>query len=311
MFSAAGIIATSLACRQAARHHPPVPAMLAWIALHPALAVMALLLAFAAAEFARGTWRSAHATAQDAPLEGAITLLFAAGIYPGILWLVGTLGHAFVPALAGRLAHWPGWAMFVGLLLADDFTQYWWHRASHTPLLWPLHRAHHSAPHMGVRVVYRNNAFYYALMPGLWLSSALVFLGFGPVYPWYVLLKSTVLFGSHSELRWDRVLYRHRWLHPLAWVVERTISTPATHFAHHALSNDDGIGHYKGNFGNLLFVWDVLFGTARITRRYPPRFGLRDDVEHGPERWWVQLLFPLVRSRRAQSALARRATIVG
>ena len=157
---------------------------------------------------------------------------------------------------------------------------------------------------MGVRVVYRNNFFYYAMMPGLWISAYLVFLGLGAVYPFYVLVKMLVIFGAHSELRWDRVLYRHRWLHPLAWVVERTLSTPATHFAHHAYAQDDGVGHYSGNFGNLLFVWDMLFGTAKITRRYPPRVGLRDDTDHGPERWWVQLLYPLLKSRRAASTLA-------
>jgi sterol desaturase/sphingolipid hydroxylase (fatty acid hydroxylase superfamily) len=138
-----------------------------------------------------------------------------------------------------------------------------------------------------------------------------VFLGFGAVLPVYVTIKVLVLFGAHSELRWDRVLWRHHWLHPLAWVVERTISTPATHFAHHAIRQDDGIGHYKGNYGNLLFLWDVLFGTARITRRYPPAVGLVDDLEHGPERWHVQLAWPLLASRRASSALARTPTIVG
>lgn len=158
-----------------------------------------------------------------------------------------------------------------------------------------------------MRVVYRNNFFYYAMMPGLWISSYLAFLGFGMVYPWYLLVKMLVIFGAHSELRWDRVLYRHRWLHPLAWVVERTISTPATHFAHHAITQDDGIGHYKGNYGNLLFFWDVLFGTARISRQYPARVGLKDDAEFGPERWWVQLAWPLVKSRRANSALAPRS----
>jgi hypothetical protein len=42
-------------------------------------------------------------------------------------------------------------------------------------------------------------------------------------------------------------------------VVERTISTPPTHFSHHALVQGDGIGHYSG-IGNLLFLWDVLYG---------------------------------------------------
>ena len=92
-------------------------------------------------------------------------------------------------------------------------------------------------------------------------------------------------------------------LRPVMWVVQRTISTPSTHWAHHALTNADGIGHYKGNFGNLLFFWDVLFGTAHITQRYPAEVGLRDDQLFGRESWWVQLFYPLFRSQRAHSAL--------
>jgi hypothetical protein len=30
-----------------------------------------------------------------------------------------------------------------------------------------------------------------------------------------------------------------------------SISTPTTHFAHHALHEGDGIGHCSGHFGNL------------------------------------------------------------
>jgi sterol desaturase/sphingolipid hydroxylase (fatty acid hydroxylase superfamily) len=283
--------------------------MLSWIASHTGLVVFAMFVLFAALEAARvGCLRSAHATAEDAPLELSITLLLAAVLLPGVLALVGMLGDCFVPQLRDALVALPGWAMVGLLLLGDDLTQYWWHRASHTPLLWPLHRAHHSAPHMGVRVVYRNNFFYYAMMPGLWIGAALVFLGLGAVYPWYLLAKALVLMGSHSEVRWDAPLYRIRWLRPLAWLLEHTISTPATHFAHHAMYQDDGIGHYKGNFGNLLFVWDLIFGSAHISRRYPPRVGLRDDLEHGPERWWVQLLYPLLKSRRTASVLGAGAS---
>lgn len=284
--------------------------MLDWISRHVAIVLFCIFASIALVEALRGLMRSPHGTREDAPLEIVITLLFGAVLYPGILVLVGWLAARYTPDLAGSLAGLPAWAMLALLLLGDDLTQYWWHRASHTPLLWPLHRAHHSAPHMGVRVVYRNNLFYYAMMPGLWISAYLVFLGFGPVYPWYVLAKTLVIYGAHSELRWDQGLYRRRWLQPLAWLLERTISTPATHFAHHAITQADGIGHYRGNYGNLLFFWDVLFGTARITRRYPPRMGLQDDVDHGAERWWVQLLYPLFKSRRSKSALARQAVIV-
>ena len=73
---------------------------------------------------------------------------------------------------------------------------------------------------------------------------------------------------------------------------------------HHALTDDDGIGHYMGNFGNLLFVWDVVFRTAKITRRYPAAVGLPDDRCFGKERWFVEMFYPLVQSRRTRSSLA-------
>jgi hypothetical protein len=93
------------------------------------------------------------------------------------------------------------------------------------------------------------------------------------------------------------------------WIVERTISTPATHWAHHALTNRDGIGYYVGNFGNLLFLWDIAFGTAHITRKYPPQVGLRDDQIFGKERWYVEMFYPLFSSSREHSALAPNGKI--
>ena len=71
-------------------------------------------------------------------------------------------------------------------------------------------------------------------------------------------------------------LYRIKWLSPVMWLVERTISTPATHHAHHGRHLSDPAVHYKGNYGNLLFFWDVLFGTARITRTYPISYGVEN-----------------------------------
>ncbi|MDD3444430.1 MAG: sterol desaturase family protein, partial [Zavarzinia sp.] len=96
-----------------------------------------------------------------------------------------------------------------------------------------------------------------------------------------------------SDLRWDAPLYRVKWLSTVMWVVERTISTPATHAAHHGKYAADGITNYKGNFGNLLFFWDVLFGTAKVTRRYPAEYG----VENLPGTTVAeQMLWPLFRA---------------
>ena len=266
------------------------------------LAVLSVFSSFALAEWLQGRFFAREATPQDNRLDVAVTLLFPL-IGGAVLAASGAVCAWLMPAQQNALAHWPVWAMVAVLLVADDLTQYLWHRLSHTSVLWPLHRAHHSAAYMSVRIVYRNNAFYYALMPGIWLSGVLLFLGFGWVYVGYTIVKLTVIIGAHSSVRWDQWLYRRAALRPLAWVLQRVISTPATHFAHHALVQDDGIGHYTGNYGNLLFIWDVLFGTARITQQYPPAFGLADDREHGAESWLVQFIYPLLRSRRPGTVL--------
>jgi sterol desaturase/sphingolipid hydroxylase (fatty acid hydroxylase superfamily) len=269
------------------------------------LLVLCLLLGFAFMEWVSRRYRdTVTATRNDTQLELYMFLSLLAITQPLAVLVTGRLGELWFPELRNSLAHLPWWAMAGILLVGDDMTQYWWHRASHSPLLWPLHRAHHSARYMSIRVTFRNNFFYYLMMPGLWIAGALLYLGVGGlVYALYVVVKLAVIIGAHCAWRWDEPLYRIPALRPLMWLLERTISTPATHWAHHAITNEDGVGHYKGNFGNLLFFWDILFGSAHITRRYPPRVGLLDDQLFGDERWQHQMFYPLLQSRREHSAL--------
>jgi sterol desaturase/sphingolipid hydroxylase (fatty acid hydroxylase superfamily) len=48
--------------------------------------------------------------------------------------------------------------------------------------------------------------------------------------------------------------------------------------------------NYKGNFGNLLFFCDVLFGTAKITRTDPQSYGVESLP---PATLRQQLLWPI------------------
>ena len=267
--------------------------------------VVCLIFGFAAMEVISYRYRdTVHATANDTKLELFMFLSLLAITQPLAILVTGKLGQWRAPQYKGVLADWPWWAMVGLLILVDDLTQYWWHRLSHSPLLWPLHRAHHSAEYMSIRITFRNNFFYYLMMPGLWLAGCLLYLGVGGlVYALYVVVKLFVILGAHCAWRWDEPLYRIPALRPLMWVLERTISTPATHWAHHAITNADGIGHYKGNFGNLLFIWDIIFGSAHITRQYPAQVGLIDDQRFGQERWYHQMFYPLLQSRREHTAL--------
>lgn len=264
---------------------------------NPSFIVAGIFLAFILLELACSALRQPSSGRRDVLIEVIGSGILVAVTFPSVMWLSGRILSLAVPEMRGALATLPWVAGFALFLVLDDMTQYWWHRLTHrVPALYALHRAHHSAPYMSIRIVYRNNSFYYLLMPGIWLSGMLIYLGLAPVYYVYLIIKMTVIFAAHSSVPWDDKLYRIRILRPLVWVLERTISTPATHSAHHGLTADDGVTHYKGNFGNLLFFWDVLFGTAKITRRRPPAYG----IEHlKPITWKEELFWPIVRSHRA------------
>lgn len=232
-------------------------------------------------------------------LMSLITLptLIQPAIFLFMLWVMGTC----FPGIEDYFIGGSIWWHILAFLVLDDMTQYWWHRFSHqNRAMWKLHRPHHVVEEMGVLVTYRNATLYYALMPGIWFSALLVFLGMGFAFLFYLPVKLVVILFAHSETKWDRVLYRYKILEPFAWIIERTISTPSTHFAHHGLTAEDGISHPNGNYGNLLFIWDVIFGTAKITRRYPSKFGAWNQLK---EPWYVQLLFPIIRSKDPRSEL--------
>ena len=271
------------------------------LSLYSKLIPAAVLLILGILEALGGLYFSGKRSKTDYTIELVSLATLPTLIQPGI-FLVTFLGmNFFLPNLENYFINLHFMWQIVTFLILDDMVQYWWHRWSHTNMtMWKLHRPHHVVEEMGVLVTYRNAILYYALMPGIWFSGILIYLGMGYVYIFYVTVKLIVILLAHSETKWDRFLYSYKVLHPLAWIIERTISTPSTHFAHHGLTAEDGISHPNGNFGNLLFFWDILFGTAKITRKYPETFGAWNQIK---EPWYIQLLFPIFRSKDPRSEL--------
>ena len=259
------------------------------------IAILGIFAAFALAEivftkfFAKPNQKKG-----DGWVELLSTLMLTIFTQPLVLFLAAGVCAVIIPQYAGALSDINIFAAIALFLVFDDMLQYWWHRASHSwAWLYKLHRPHHNAGYMSVRLVYRNNLFYYLFMPALWGSGVLIYLGLGWVYAGYIIVKLLVITGAHSDLRWDSRLYQISALRPIMWVLQRTISTPATHHAHHGKHKSDGITHYYGNYGNLLFFWDVLFGTAKISQTYPSEYG----VENLPATTVrEQLLWPIFRA---------------
>ena len=253
-----------------------------------------VLLIIGLIEAIGGLYLNDRRTKNDFKIEVLSLVILPTLIQPSIFLLIFLVADSFFPSYENYFSEISIWWHVLAFLILDDMLQYWWHRLSHvSKIMWKLHRPHHVVEEMGVLVTYRNAILYYALMPGIWFSGVLIYLGMGYVYLIYLPIKLVVILLAHSETKWDQYLYRYKVLHPLAWVIERTISTPSTHFAHHGLTDEDEISNPNGNFGNLLFLWDIIFGTAKITRKYPKEFGVENLSEVSV---LTQLFWPIFRS---------------
>ena len=48
----------------------------------------------------------------------------------------------------------------------------------------------------------------------------------------------------------------------------------------------------------MFFFWDILFGTALITRKYPTEFGIENDPK---DHWAAHLYWPIIKSDKPNS----------
>lgn len=229
-------------------------------------------------------------------------------IRPTVVYFTLLILPILLPGYKNAFGWVPFWWAFFIIAVADDLTQYWYHRLHHqVPWLWRFHRTHHSAPYMGMAMAGRQNIIYTIFFSQTYLTAALTYLGLGYAALFVTGIKSVITTVAHASIKWDQPLYKYKILHPFAWILERLISTPATHHAHHADTTDDGIGYYKGNFGNMFFIWDMIFGTGVITRKYPSSYGTK---AYKNEEWYAQFLWPVLKSKKEGSELAANGPVV-
>jgi sterol desaturase/sphingolipid hydroxylase (fatty acid hydroxylase superfamily) len=178
---------------------------------------------------------------------------------------------------------WPGvtdgaWASFVLYLVVFDLVHYLIHRAQHQfGPWWALHALHHSQRQMTMWSDNRNHLLD-DVITSLILSILAVLLGVAPGQ-----FVALVVIGQLSES------FQHAnvrvWFGALG---ERLWVSPRFHRVHHSI----GLGHETQlahqtvlggcNFGVLLPVWDMLFGTANFDVRFDPT-GVRDQIEQARE----------------------------
>ncbi len=228
----------------------------------------------------RGPLRRAYladftASVVNGPLLGSLTKLAAYGLV------------LLAPQAWGLLGRWPGWLQLAVFLLVNDFARYWLHRWYHrSPLLWRIHRVHHTAVEMDALSAFRVHILEALIKYGLLVLPFRV-LGLDD---WIIILYSSVDvlkgFWHHANLR--------TYIGPLNYL----LNSAELHWWHHSIE----FTTTNVNYGSIFSCWDWLFGTAYWPRgRWPAEIGV-PGLAAFPESWAGQLV-----SVRYDDAAAARA----
>lgn len=255
------------------------------------LAIFGLFLLAYLFEWLRGRIQASRQPGRDAIFSLAGLTAQSALSGPVLGALSGALVVLLFPHAAGGWSHWPFIPAFIGFLLLEDFLHYWLHRYAHEwRWLWKLHRTHHSGTAMNVGLVFRYNVFWTLLLPQSWIAALLVYMGLVEVFFAVTFTTFAINVVTHLSSRWDLWLWEKvPAIRPLWSVVERVITTPDTHHAHHGMGPDSNA---RGNYAVVFFLWDTLFGTGKIPRRAQRQIGLPHS---GRLHWAEELFWPLVR----------------
>ncbi len=152
---------------------------------------------------------------------------------------------------------------WVAGFLAYDVLYYWAHRAHHgIALLWAVHEVHHSGEDMNFGLAVRQSPFGDATTWLFFLPMALVgvpveiFLGVTAIQLVFQYAIHNTFVKSLGYLEWILV-------------------TPSQHRVHHARNHL----YIDKNYGNVLVIWDRLFGTYQPeVAAHPVVYGLRRSV---------------------------------
>lgn len=145
---------------------------------------------------------------------------------------------------------------FAVALVSIDFFEYLRHRAVHAaPLLWRLHRVHHTDANVDATTAIRahplENLFTYP-----YFAAVIVLMGVDPLsLVLRTLITAAALAWHHSKINLPPALEA---------VISLVTPTPRTHRLHHARD----VRFTDSNFGTLFTWWDRALGTWHPSSEY-------------------------------------------
>lgn len=177
----------------------------------------------------------------------------------------------------------PFWVkLFLGVALYD-LTTYWIHRASHkVPLLWRLHRVHHSDTTMDSSTTFRFHPLELILIyqTGNILTAGIFGTDVTSMALYYFII-SIFFFLEHSNLNYPK------WLNSTLGLI---FVMPDHHRVHHHQEQY----YTDSNFADIFILWDRLFGTFKQIPIEEIKFGLKEFEQDEKQTFWYLMKSPFI-----------------
>lgn len=169
-------------------------------------------------------------------------------------------------ALFSIHARWYTWVL---LFLLTDLVWYWYHRLAHEiNLFWAVHVVHHQSEDFNYTVSARITVLQAVVRSLFW--SVLPLLGF----PAEMITAFLLIHGLYPFFIHTQTIGRLGWL-------EYILVTPSHHRVHHA----SNVVYLDKNYGDVLIIWDKLFGTFAREGNEPIQYGLTKPLGHHSFLW--------------------------
>ena len=185
----------------------------------------------------------------------------------------------------------PLWFNWMLTFVLIDFVFYIYHRMSHrVRFLWAIHMSHHSSEEMNFAVSFRQAWFgpvskipFFIILPLIGLDPTIIAIA-GVISTLWGIVGHTQIINK---------------LGPLEWI----FNTPSHHRVHHGANEQ----YIDKNYGNLLIIWDRMFGTFECEKE-SVKFGLVKNVNtYNPVKitfmGWKEILDDIKQSKSLSHSL--------
>lgn len=188
------------------------------------------------------------------------------------------------------LVEFPFWVKLVLGVVLYDLTTYWVHRASHNvPLLWRLHRVHHSDTTMDSSTTLRFHPLELVLIyqTGNILTAGVFGTDVNSMVVYYFIIY-IFLFLEHANLRYPK------WLNNTLGLV---FVMPDHHRVHHQQEQF----YTDSNFADIFIIWDRLFGTFKMMLVEQMKYGLVEFEGEKKQSFLYLMKSPFMQIKRVAS----------